>query len=40
VLGELATVRNPVYALAPVHIKSQMHPHDLTVEAIVRRLTG
>ena len=40
VLGDLALVRNPIYALAPVHIKSQMHPHDLTVEAIVRKLTG
>lgn len=40
VLGGLAAVRNPVYALAPVHIKSQMHPHDRTVEAIVRKLIG
>jgi shikimate kinase len=40
VLGDLAAVRNPVYALAPVHIKSQMHPHDLTVDAIVGKLIG
>jgi shikimate kinase len=40
VLGELAAVRNPVYALAPVHIKSQVHPHDLTVDAIVGKLIG
>jgi shikimate kinase len=40
VLGDLAAVRNPVYALAPVHIKSQIHPHDLTVDAIVGKLTG
>jgi shikimate kinase len=40
VLGDLAAVRNPIYALAPVHIKSQMHPHDLTVDAIVGKLIG
>lgn len=40
VLGDLAAVRNPVYALAPVHVKSQMHPHDLTVDAIVGKLAG
>ncbi len=40
VLGELAALRNPVYALAPVHVKSQMHPHDLTVDAIVGKLIG
>jgi shikimate kinase len=39
-LGELAAVRNPVYALAPVHVKSQIHPHDLTVDAIVGKLIG
>jgi shikimate kinase len=38
VLRELAAVRNPVYALAPIHIQSQAHPHEATVEAIVRRL--
>jgi shikimate kinase len=40
VLGDLAAVRNPIYALAPVHIQSQIHPHDLTVDAIVGKLIG
>jgi shikimate kinase len=40
VLGELAAVRNPVYALAPVHVRSQMAPHDAAVEAIVRKLSA
>jgi shikimate kinase len=39
-LGELAAVRNPVYAMAPVHVKSQIHPHDLTVDAILGKLTA
>ena len=38
VLGELAAVRNPVYALAPVHVQSQAHPHDVTVDTIVGKL--
>lgn len=38
VLGELALVRNPFYALAPIHIHSQPAPHDATVEAIVEKL--
>jgi shikimate kinase len=38
VLSELAVVRNPVYALAPIHIKSQSSPHDETVAAIVSAL--
>lgn len=38
VLGELAAVRNPVYALAPIHVQSRVAPHDVTVEAIVREL--
>jgi shikimate kinase len=38
VLGELAAVRNPVYALAPIHVRSQPAPHETTVEAIVREL--
>jgi shikimate kinase len=40
VLGELAAVRNPVYALAPIHIRSQALPHDSTVDAIVGKLIG
>jgi shikimate kinase len=38
VLGELAAIRNPVYALAPIHIRSQPLPHEATVEAIVKAL--
>ena len=38
VLSKLAVVRNPVYALAPIHITSQSSPHDETLAAIVRAL--
>lgn len=38
VLTELAEIRNPFYALAPVHIQSQLAPHDATVEAIIGKL--
>ena len=38
VLGDLAKLRNPVYALAPLHVQSQTHPHDATVEAILEKL--
>lgn len=38
VLSALAAVRNPFYALAPIHVISQPHPHDATVEAIMRKL--
>ncbi len=37
-LAELAAVRNPVYALAPIHILSKTAPHDATVNAILERL--
>jgi shikimate kinase len=37
-LSELARVRNPVYALAPIHVISQTSPHDATVEAILKAL--
>ena len=40
VLGELAAVRNPIYALAPIHVRSNVHPHDATVDLIVGQLTG
>jgi shikimate kinase len=40
VLSDLAAVRNPVYALAPIHIRSQALPHDDTVEAIVKALAA
>lgn len=39
VLAELAAVRNPVYALAPIHIQSKPAPHDATVDAILARLS-
>lgn len=38
VLSELARVRNPVYALAPIHVRSQPSPHDATVRAILKAL--
>ena len=37
-LAELAAARNPVYALAPIHVSSQIAPHDATVEAILDKL--
>lgn len=40
VLRELAAVRNPVYALAPIHIRSQASPHEDTVDAIMKALTA
>lgn len=38
VLAELASVRNPFYALAPIHIKSGIGPHEATVERIMKAL--
>lgn len=38
VLGELARLRNPVYALAPIHVRSNVAPHEATVEAIMQKL--
>lgn len=38
VLAKLATERNPVYALAPIHVRSQASPHEATVDAIVEQL--
>lgn len=38
VLAELAEIRNPVYALADIHVRSQSTPHDATVNAIVEKL--
>ncbi len=38
VLSELAEIRNPVYALAPIHIMSHPTPHEATVDAIVKAL--
>ena len=38
VLAELARVRNPIYAEAPIHISSKPSPHDVTVSAILAAL--
>lgn len=38
VLRDLAAVRNPVYALAPVHVFSRPAPHEATVDAILKEL--
>jgi shikimate kinase len=38
VLSELAAVRNPIYALAPIHIASHKAPHESTVEAILKAI--
>lgn len=40
VLAELAAVRNPIYAQAPIHISSKPSPHEVTVEAIVAALAA
>ena len=37
-LAELAEKRNPVYALAPIHVRSEPVPHSAAVEAIVKAL--
>ena len=38
VLTELAEVRNPLYALAPIRVPSLKAPHEVTVEAIIKAL--
>jgi len=40
VLTDLAAKRNPIYALAPIHIRSEAMPHEETVEAIVKALSA
>lgn len=40
VLRDLAKLRNPVYALAPIHVRSQPSPHDATVKAILKALSA
>jgi len=37
-LAALAKARNPVYALAPIHIHSRPLPHESTVDAIMKAL--
>lgn len=39
VLTDLAGVRNPIYALAPIHVKSIAAPHEVTVDRILEQLT-
>jgi shikimate kinase len=38
VLRDLARVRNPFYALAPIRVQSVAAPHDATVDAILKAL--
>lgn len=38
VVAQLSTQRDPVYALAPIHVLSHDAPHDDTVDAILREL--
>jgi len=37
-LTELAAIRNPFYALAPIRVRSVAQPHDATVDAILQAL--
>jgi len=37
-LAELAAIRNPFYAQAPIRVKSVAAPHDATVNAILKAL--
>lgn len=37
-LAELAAIRNPIYALAPIHIRSEPVPHSAAIETIMRAL--
>lgn len=38
VLAELAAVRNPIYAMAPIRVSSHHAPHDATVRAILKAI--
>jgi shikimate kinase len=38
ILTELAQRRNPLYALAPIHVHSGRQPHEASVSAILTRL--
>jgi shikimate kinase len=39
VLRNLAEIRNPIYAEAHIHVKSQGGPHEATVDAILKALS-
>ena len=38
VLSGLAAARNPLYALAPIHVRSEPQPHDSAVSAILEAI--
>ncbi|MBB4084700.1 shikimate kinase [Sphingomonas carotinifaciens] len=38
VLADLAAKRNPIYALAPIHVSSHRGPHEATVAAILKAI--
>ena len=38
VLTELAAIRNPIYAQAPIKVTSRQTPHEVTVDAILEAL--
>lgn len=38
VLRELAAVRNPIYAQAPIHVASNRTPHEATVRTILKAI--
>lgn len=40
VLSALAALRDPIYALAPIHIRSQPLPHEAAVDQILRALAA
>jgi shikimate kinase len=37
-LADLAAIRNPIYAQAPIHVTSRSGPHDATVDAILEQI--
>jgi shikimate kinase len=39
VITNLAAIRNPVYALAPIHVKSGSGPHEATVDRIIKAIS-
>jgi shikimate kinase len=39
-LAELAAIRNPIYAQAHIHIRSEPLPHSAAVDSILRALKG
>lgn len=39
VLSSLAELRNPIYRLAPIHVRSEIAPSDVTVDAILEKLS-